>query len=109
MDRTDDQKRKRSHHAAQHAEMLALGLATRLAPREQIDAHHESNLRIARPQATISDGASETSFFSGTRGEIDMFANGLAMSVLIWVRLCTISSSAGITAEPPVSRTCSTE
>ena len=38
-----------------------------------------------------------------------MLANGLATMVLTWVRLCTISSSPGITAEPPVSRMCSTE
>src|SRR5882672_5010620 len=105
----DDQKPEHGHHASQHAKMLALGLAARLAPREQIDANHGSNLRMASPQATISEGASATSFFSETRGEIAMLAKGLATSALIWVRLCTISSSPGITAEPPVSRTCSTE
>src|SRR5256885_1997544 len=106
---TDDQKPEHGHHSAQHTKMLALGLATGLAPREQVDANHGSNLRMASPQATISEGASATSFFRETRGEIAMLAKGLATRALIWVRLCTISSSPGITAEPPVSRTCSTE
>src|SRR5436190_2688107 len=106
---TDDQEPEHGHHASQHAKMLALGLAARLAPGEQIDANHGSNLRMASPQATISEAASATSFFSDTRGEIAMLAKGLATRALIWVRLCTISSSPGITAEPPVSRTCSTE
>src|SRR5207302_1450661 len=105
----DNQKSEHGHHASHHAKMLALGLAARLAPGEQIDANHGSNLRMASPQATIKEGASATSFFSATRGEIAMFAKGLATKALIWVRLCTISSSPGITAEPPVSRTCSTE
>src|SRR5258708_6848289 len=64
---------------------------------------------MARAHATISEGASATSFFRETRGEIAMLAKGLATRALIWVRLCTISSSPGITAEPPVSKTCSTE
>src|SRR6266496_4074191 len=107
--RAHDQKPEERHHPSQHAEMLALGFAARFAPREQVDAVHGSNLRIASPQATISEGASATSFFSCTREEIAMLAKGLATRVLICVRLCTISSSPGITAEPPVSRTCSTE
>jgi len=68
-----------------------------------------SNLRMPSPQATIRRAHPRPVFFSATRGEIAMLAKGLATNALIWVRLCTISSSPGITAEPPVSRTCSTE
>src|SRR5215510_111841 len=109
VDGTHDQEPEHRDQPSQDAEVLALGLAARFAPGEQVDADHASNLRIARPHATIREGASATSFFSGTRGEMAMLANGLATRVLIWVRLWTISSSAGMTAEPPVSRTCSTD
>jgi hypothetical protein len=63
-----------------------VGLAARFAPRQQIYAHDGSNLRIARPQATISEGASTSSFFGWMRGDTCMLANGLAIRVLTVVR-----------------------
>src|SRR5262249_30231397 len=105
----DDEQAEHGDHCADHAEVLARGLAAGLAPRKQVDADHGSNLRIARPHATIREGASATSFLRGTRGEMAMLANGFATSVLICVRLWTISSRPGMTAEPPVSSTCSTD
>jgi len=84
------------------------GLAACFAPRQQIDTDHGgSNLRIARPHATISEGASTISFFGCTCGDNCMLANGLATRVLTWEREPTMSSRPGITADPPVSRMCS--
>src|SRR5665647_1737956 len=91
----------------QNVELQIVGLAARFAPRQQIDAYHGSNLRIARPLATINEGASTSSFFGWMRGDTCMLANGLATRVLTCEREPTMSSSPGITAEPPVSRMCS--
>ena len=64
-----------------------------------------SNLRIASPQATISDGASACSCCGLIlRATAAMLANGFATSVLTWVRLATTSSTPGIAAQPPESR-----
>src|SRR5665647_3754100 len=47
----------------QNVELQIVGFAPRFAPRQQVYADHGSNLRIARPQATIIEGASTSSFF----------------------------------------------
>src|SRR5438874_5828294 len=81
------------------------------AVRQQVDAggvHCGSNLLMARPQATISDGASTIRRLSCTRGEVCIWANGLATLVGTCARVLTTSSRPGITAEPPASRMCST-
>ena len=70
-------------------EVLPRALAALLAVRQQVDAgiHCGSNLRMARPQATISDGASIIRRLSWMRGEACISANGLATLVGTWVRV----------------------
>src|SRR6185503_4658958 len=106
------------HQQAQHGgaagddeEMLARALAPLLAVGQQVyarGAHTGSNLLMARPQATMSEGASTIRRLSCTRGEVCICVNGLATLLATWVRVLTTSSSPGITAEPPASRMCST-
>ena len=56
-----------------------------------------SNLRIARPQATISDGRILHQLLQlDLAATAAMLANGLATSVLTWVRCRTTSSRPGI-------------
>jgi len=55
-------------------------------------------ISACKPHATISEGASATSFFSETRGESPCSRKIGDQSVDL-VRACTISSSPGITAE----------
>src|SRR5690348_1352095 len=97
--------------ARDDGEMLLRALAPLGAVRQQVDAcdaHWGSNLRMARPQATISDGASIIRRLSCTRGEVCICANGLATLVGTCARVLTTSSSPGMTAEPPARRMCST-
>src|SRR5687768_11323706 len=63
--------------------VLARALAALFAVRQQVDAgvHCGSNLLMARPQATISDGASTIRRLSWMRGEACIRANGLATLV----------------------------
>jgi hypothetical protein len=63
--------------------------------RQKIDPYHASNLRSARPQATINDEASASRLLPRTRSASSMLANGLAMIVLICVREATTSSTPG--------------
>src|SRR5439155_1240552 len=102
----DDQERQHRGAAGDEIKVLARALAAFLAVRQQVDAGHHvgSNLSIARPHATISEGASIIRRFNCTRGEVCIAANGLATLVGTWVRVFTTSSSPGITAEPPASR-----
>src|SRR5262245_21136115 len=89
--------------AEQEEELLLLLLAPDLAMRQQVDADHGSNLRMARPQATMSDGASCVSDFALIFPETCMFTNGFAMMVFTWTRFETASSTPGIAALPPES------
>jgi hypothetical protein len=84
-------------------ELLATSLALFLPMGEQVDADHESNLRSARPQATISAGASADRLF-GT----DLAAKAHAGKGIGDVRIHlgtpdTVSASPGSTAQPPAS------
>ena len=56
----------------------------------------------------MSEGASAIRRLSWTLGEVCISANGFATLVGTWVRVCTTSSSPGITAEPPACRMWST-
>ena len=54
----------------QKPKVFALRIAALGAPWQQIDANHTgSNLLIASPHATMSEGASATSFFNWILGE----------------------------------------
>src|SRR6185503_13581209 len=91
-------------------EVLRRALAPLGPVRQQVDAgvHCGSNLRMARPQATMSEGASVISRFSWILGDACISEKGLATLEGTCVRVCTTSSSPGITAEPPASRMWST-
>src|SRR5262249_26149802 len=84
-------------------ESLLLLLAADFAMRQQIDAYHGSNLRIASPQDTMSDGASWVRFFGRILDDSAMLVNGLATTVFTCVRLPTASSTPGRAAHPPES------
>src|SRR5687767_5252518 len=101
-----DQGAEKRRAAGHHEEVLPRALTPVLAVRQEVDTGHHwgSNLRMAKPQATISEGASIIRRFSCTRGEVCMEAKGLATLVATWVRALTMASSPGITAEPPASR-----
>src|SRR5688572_8013743 len=90
--------------------MRPRALPALFAVRKEIysDAHDGSNLRMARPQEMMSDGASCIRRVSWIRGDACMALNGLAVIVGTWVRVFTTSSRPGITAEPPASRMWST-
>ena len=85
----------RGDHPQSDEKILLLLFAPQLAVRQQVDAYHGSNLRIARPHATMSEGASWLRFFGRILEESAMLANGLAMIVFTWVRLPTVSSIFG--------------
>src|SRR4051812_5305150 len=107
----DDQYAHDGRAAGHDEEVLLRALAPLGAVRQQVDAGHAhcgSNLLIASPHATISEGASTISRLSCTRGEVCIWANGFATLVGTCARVFTTSSSPGITAEPPASRMCST-
>src|SRR5690606_36398647 len=92
--------------AGNDEEMLPRACATLLAVRQEVDAsHHDgSNLRMARPQTTMSEGASTIKRLSGTREDVCIAANGLATAVGTCVLEFTTASNPGMTAEPPASR-----
>src|SRR5207248_2653166 len=95
--------------ARQHRELLLAPPALLFAVRKEVDADHEgSNLRIARPQATMREGASIVSWRGLIFEDSAMFANGLATTVCTCVRWFTISSSPSSIALPPVRRMWST-
>src|SRR5882672_458143 len=88
----------------QHDEELFLLLfAPDLAMRQKVDANHGSNLRMASPHATISDGASCVSDFARILEDSAMLTNGFATIVLTCTRFDTASSTPGIAAHPPES------
>src|SRR3989442_10446711 len=106
--RDHDQDARQRGAAGEDEEMLPRALAALFAVREQVDAgdaaHCGSNLRIASPQATTSDGASIIRRLSWTFEEVCIAAKGFATLLGTCVRRLTTSSSPGITAEPPASR-----
>src|ERR1700674_728833 len=55
------------------------------AMRKQVDAYHASNLRMAKPQATISAGASWVSWRGLIRDDRAILEKGLAMIVCVCV------------------------
>src|SRR5581483_6087301 len=112
VDREHDDGAEQPGAAGEDEEVLPGTLAPLGAVRQQVYArgtvHDGSNLRMARPQATISEGASTIRRFSWIRGEVCIAAKGLATEVGTWVRVFTASSMPAITAEPPASRMWST-
>src|SRR5690606_10352050 len=94
---------------AQHdAEFLLALLAALGAPREEVDACHQSKLLRASPQAIMSAGASWASACACTRDPSVICASGLAMTD--WTPSCssTISEMPAIEAQPPARTTWST-
>ena len=99
-DDVDQRRRPRAPRTAsadrQRDELALARLALLLAVRQQVDADHGySNLRIARPQAISSSGASSASWRGRMRSDIAMLANGLATTVATPARLATSSSRPG--------------
>src|SRR5690606_31201216 len=101
----DDHRGRRCGDADQcdqSDEVFLAPLAAHLPVREQVDAHaHASNLRIARPVATSSAGASARSWRSRIVPATSMPWNGLRTSAGTCVRCATASASPGTTDEPP--------
>ena len=85
----DNHDAERRGHPAEDRKMGACTLAPLLAVRQQVDfaAHTGSNLRIARPQATISEGASCIRRLSWILGEVCIAPKGFATKVGTWVRV----------------------
>src|SRR4029078_3179417 len=76
----DDQHADDRRAAGDDEEILLRALAPLCAVRQQVYAgyaHWGSNLRMARPQATISDGASTIRRFHCTRREAPLCATRL--------------------------------
>src|SRR5687768_11893715 len=93
-----DSGAKNGNRAQHDEELLLLPLALDLAVRQQVDAYHASNLRMARPHATMSDGASVLRCLGLIFEESAMLANGLATIAGTDVRRVTISSMPGMAA-----------
>src|SRR3970282_1454193 len=89
------------HATEEGEELLLLMFAPDLAMRQQVNADHGSNLRIARPHATMREGASCVRLFGRIFEDRVMLKKGLAMMVLTWTRFVTVSSAPGIAAQPP--------
>src|SRR5690606_8839255 len=103
-----DQDAAQGGHA-EHGLELALALLAALgAPRQEIDACHQSKLLRARPVAIISAGASCASACACTRGPRVICASGLATWVGTPSCSSTISDSPRIEAQPPASTIWST-
>jgi hypothetical protein len=63
---------------------------------------------MARPQATISEGASCARLVALIFGETSILENGFAMTVGTCVRRVIAASTPGIAAQPPDSTICAT-
>src|SRR5690606_30301643 len=103
----EDQAGQR-RHAEHGVELLLALLAPFGAPREEIDACHQSKLLRARPQAIIRAGASWASACAWTRGPRVICASGLATTVCTPSCSSTISGMPAMEAQPPASTTWST-
>src|SRR5207249_7098653 len=84
-------------------ELSLARLALLLPAGKEVDANHQSKLRMARPQAISRRGASEASWRGRIRSDTPIFANGLPTIVLAPARLATSSSRPGTSAQPPDS------
>src|SRR5206468_9158137 len=78
-----NQHRRRNYGSNQHQVKLTLARSALYLPmRQQVNAYHQSNLRMAKPQAIISAGASAASCCDLNFEPNDIALNGLATMVL---------------------------
>ena len=102
VDEPDDREAEDREADGDRDELALARLALLLAVRQQVDADH-SKLRIARPQAISSSGASWASCRGRMLSATAMVPNGFATTVATPARLATSSSSPGRSAPPPAS------
>src|SRR5690606_32231110 len=98
-----DRERRHQHAAEVDQEFLLPALAFPLAPRQQVDACHQSKLLIASPQAIIMAGASLASASASTLLASAMSTNGLAIKVGVPSLFSIMSASPSMDAVPPAS------
>src|SRR5690606_29391593 len=98
-----DEGTEHDHRRGDDVELLPALAALLDAVREKVDPDHASNLLNARPQAAISEGASESRGLGRTLLLSVMPAKGLAMTVSTWARAPTTSPRPGMAAHPPAS------
>ena len=88
----------------QHVEVATPLRALLRAVREQVDANHQPDLRMASPVAITSEGESRRACLSRMPGPSSIPLNGLRIEVTACVRVPTTSTNPGMTAQPPASR-----